>query len=171
MEESKTYEKFPVRMPLLSTLVALLIYASGAMILAGYGTGLAVLYVLYCAGVEIRVMKKGCVDCYYYGKSCGIGRGRLCSLLFKKGDPERFSRTKVTWAALLPDFLVSIFPLVGGVVLLMRDFSLRLAALLVILVLLTTAGNAAVRSLYACKYCKQRELGCSAEKLFSKSSG
>jgi hypothetical protein len=155
-------------MPLASNLVSMLIYITGAMILAGYGTGFAVLYVLYCAGVEIRVMKKSCVDCYYYGKDCGIGKGRLCSLLFKKGDPLRFSRTEVTWKSLLPDFLVSIFPLVGGIVLLIRDFSLRRAALVAMLLLLSTVGSAVVRSSFACKYCKQRELGCSAEKLFLK---
>jgi hypothetical protein len=168
MKTIKTYETFPVWMPLLSNIISLSIYVIGALILAGFGTGLVVLYVLYCVGVEVRVMKKSCVDCYYYGKDCGIGKGRLCALLFKKGEPSRFSRTEVSWVALLPDFLVPIFPLVGGIVLLIRNFSLRLAALVAILLLFSTAGNAAVRSLYACKYCKQRELGCSAEKLFSK---
>jgi len=168
MAESRTYENFPVWMPLLSNLVSMLIYAAGAVILAGYGAGLAILYVLYCVGVEFRVIKKSCINCYYYGKDCGMGKGRLCSLLFKKGDPAKFAQDTIGWSDLLPDFLVPIFPLVGGIGLLIRDFSLNLAALVAALVLLSTIGTAFVRGSFACRYCKQRELGCPAEKFFSK---
>ena len=97
-----------------------------------------------------------------------MGKGRLCSLLFKKGDPEKFSEMKISWSDLVPDFLVPIFPLVGGIILLIRDFSFRLAALTAFLLFLATVGTATVRSAYACKFCKQRECGCPAEKLFSK---
>jgi len=40
--------------------------------------------------------------------------------------------------------------------------------LLALLIGLATQGNYLVRSRIACKYCKQRELGCPAEKLFRK---
>jgi len=168
MAGSRTYENFPVWMPILANLVSILIYTAGAVILAGYGTGLAILYVLYCAGVEFRVIRKSCINCYYYGKDCGMGKGRLCSLLFKKGDPAKFAPQTIGWTDLLPDFLVPIFPLVGGIGLLIRDFSWQLAALMATLVLLSTVGTAFVRSSFACKYCKQRALGCPAEKFFSK---
>jgi len=36
------------------------------------------------------------------------------------------------------------------------------------LLLLATAGKGAVRSSLACKRCRQRELGCPAERLFAK---
>jgi hypothetical protein len=168
MAKSRTYENFPVWMPLFANLVSILIYAAGALILAGYGAGLAILYVLYCAGAEFRVVKKSCINCYYYGKDCGMGKGRLCSLLFKKGDPAKFAQDTIGWTALLPDFLVPIFPLFGGIGLLIRDFSWQLAALVAALVLLSTVGTAFVRGSFACRYCKQRELGCPAEKFFSK---
>jgi hypothetical protein len=45
-----------------------------------------------------------------------------------------------------------------------------LAVLLVVLVFLSLAGNAIIRGSFACKYCRQREIGCPAEKLFSGSS-
>jgi hypothetical protein len=154
-------------MPLLSILLSLSIYAVGAVILLGYGVILAILYLMFCMGVEFRIMKKSCVNCYYYGKDCGIGKGRLCSLLFKRGDPATFAERTVSRADLVPDFLVALFPLGGGVVLLMRNFSIGLAALVALLALLVTVGNFLVRSSYACKYCKQREIGCPAEKLFS----
>jgi hypothetical protein len=68
----------------------------------------------------------------------------------------------------VPDFLVSLVPLGVGIALLIRSFSWGVLLLIVALVGLATVGTAAVRGQIACKYCKQRELGCPAEQLFSK---
>jgi hypothetical protein len=168
MAETKTYENFPIRMSLMSILLTGSIYITGALILTGYGVALAALYILYCAGVEFRILKKSCVNCYYYGKNCGIGKGRLCSALFKKGYPSKFAEATVSRADLVPDFLVTIFPLGGGIVLLIRNFSFGLAALVALIILLGTVGNYLVRGSYACRFCKQREIGCPAERLFSR---
>ena len=170
MEETKSYERFPVWLALLANFVAISIYAIGARILAGFGILLPILYLLYCLWMEMRVLRESCVGCYYYGKVCGLGKGKLCSLLFKKGNPQKFIEKEVSWSKVLPDFMVFIFPFVGGVVLLIRDFTWLLVAMLAILVILSFAGNAVTRGSFACKYCKQREIGCPAEKLFRKES-
>jgi hypothetical protein len=88
--------------------------------------------------------------------------------LFKKGDPQKFVEKEVSWSKILPDFMVFIFPLVGGIILLVIDFTLLLVAMLAILVILSFVGNAVIRGSFACKYCKQREIGCPAEKMFIK---
>jgi hypothetical protein len=168
MKEPDTYENFPSHIVFLSNLEAISIYAIGVYILAGFGIWLAVLYLAYCCWMEIRVLRGSCKNCYYYGKVCGFGKGKLCSLLFKKGEPQKFIETQIRWFHLIPYFLVFIFPLVGGIVLLVTGFSWNLLALLVILFLLSFGGNAIIRGSFACKYCKQREIGCPAEKLFSK---
>jgi hypothetical protein len=67
--------------------------------------------------------------------------------------------------------LVLIFPLVGGIIILIMDFTWLILVLMVILVVLSLGGNALIRGSLACKYCKQRELGCPAEQLFNKSVG
>lgn len=108
------------------------------------------------------------MDCYYYGKMCGLGKGRLCSMFFKKGDPQRFIRKEFTWSAMLPDFMVIIFPIVGGIILLVRDFNLFLLVIMVLLLLLSFWGNAVIRGSLVCKYCKQKEIGCPADRLFNK---
>jgi len=123
MEPTKTYEKFPVWIVLLSNPVAISIYAVGAYILAGFGIIFAVLYLLYCLWIELKVLRGSCVDCYYYGKVCGFGRGKLCSILFKKGDPQRFVEKEISWSSILPDFMVFIFPVIGGIILLVKGFS------------------------------------------------
>ena len=153
-------------MVLLSLVFSLSIYTLGAYILSGLGLVFLILYIGYCLFIEVNLLRRSCVHCYYYGKVCGLGRGKLCSLFFKQGDPETFLKDDITWLSLLPDFMVFIFPLIGGIFLLIRDFSWVLLGLLFVLLILSMAGNALVRSTYACKYCKQKELGCPAEKLF-----
>jgi len=166
MEAPETYDNFPVWIAILSNLVSLSIYAIGAYILAGFGILFVILYLLYCLWLEVRILRISCVNCYYYGKVCGLGKSKLCALLFKKGDPQKFAEKKVTWAQLLPDFMVFIIPLVGGIILIVRDFTWLLAVLLIILGLLSFGGTAVIRGSFACKYCKQREIGCPAEQLF-----
>ena len=123
-------------------------------------------YLLYCALFELRVMKQSCVNCCYYGKVCGLGRGKISAHLFPREDPGIFARRNITWTTLIPDLLIMLLPLLGGAILLIRSFSWPTAAGMVLLAALSLGGNAFVRSRIACKYCKQREIGCPAEKLF-----
>jgi hypothetical protein len=166
MGESTCYERFPGPIVLLANLVGLSIYAVGTYLLWQLGVWWGVLYVLYCGWMEWRLLTKSCVNCYYYGKVCGFGKGKLCAVFFKQGDPERFGEKPFSWRDLIPDMGVLVFPVVGSVILLIRDFSWVTVTLLVVLIVLGFAGNAVVRGSFACKYCKQREIGCPAEKLF-----
>jgi hypothetical protein len=170
MEQIKAYEHFPPSLAAGSVLVNISIYALGAYVLSGFGLFMAGLYLLFCLGQELRIMRYSCVDCYYYGKLCALGRGKVAPLLFKRGDTRRFITKTISRKELLPDMLVLIFPLIGGVVLMIQDFSWRMIALLSALVTLSLGGNYVVRSQIACKYCKQREIGCPAEKFFSKNA-
>jgi len=162
------FENFPTWIALLSGLVSISIYAIGAYVLSGIGILFSILYLIYCLWTEIRVLRVACVNCYYYGRVCGLGRGRVCSLFFKRGDPRKFVEREASWLQILPDFMVSIFPIVGGIILLVRNFTWLLMAMLAILVILSFWGTAVIRGSFACKYCKQREIGCPAEKLFRK---
>jgi len=171
MQNSKTYENFPPCIPFLSCVLSLSIYALGAYIFSQLDFFFTVLYLMFCLWVELRILKGSCVNCYYYGKTCGLGRGKLCALLFKKGNPEKFAEKEISWKDLIPDFLVLIFPLVGGIIILIRDFTWLIMALMVILAMLWFFGNALIRGSLACKFCKQKELtGCPAEQLFNKQS-
>lgn len=166
--ESKAFDSFPAGMAAIGLGLGIAIYILGAYILSGLGIFAAVAYLCYCAFVEIAILRGSCVHCYYYGKTCGLGRGRFCELLFKRGDPRKFIEREISFCSLIPDFLVSLIPLIGGIVVLILHFSwIVLLAMLAVLVL-ATAGTAFVRGSMACRYCAQRELGCPAEKLFSK---
>ena len=168
MVQKKTFENYPCSIMLISNLVSFAIYLIGAYIIYQIGLVWLVLYLLYIIWLEIRVMRKSCVNCYYYGKCCAFGKGKISSWLFKKGNPHQFIERKITWKNIIPGFLVSIIPFIAGIILLILNFNWLILILLVLLVILTSAGNGFVRSSLACKYCKQRELGCPAERLFNK---
>lgn len=163
----KCYESYPLWMVMLSNSLSISTYIIGAYILYGLGIIFTVLYVLFCLAMEIRLLRNGCTSCYYYGKTCAFGKGRLSSYFFKKGDPSSFSNKEVSWYVVLPDFLVFLFPLAGGIILLFNEFSWLIFLLIITILILSLGGNAFIRSL-TCKNCKQRDLGCPAADLFSK---
>ena len=168
MNKDRYFENYPFCIVFSSILVSAAIYLIGAVII--YMTGLAwlILYLIFLGILEFRLMKGHCVKCYYFGKTCAFGRGKLSSIFFKKGNSNEFNKMNMTWKSILPDFLVSLIPLVTGIVLLIEDFDWILLSMVVLLIILTFAGNAFVRSQRACKYCKQRQRGCPAQKLFDK---
>ena len=166
MGEVRTYENFPAPMVAVSVLVTISIYALGALILAGLGTSVAAAYLVYCALFELRVMRHSCVNCFYYGKVCALGRGKISASLFAQGAPQKFGCMNMTWATLIPDMLIVILPLFGGAILLVQRFSWMVATGMVLFTAISLGGNALIRTRIACKYCKQREIGCPAEKFF-----
>ena len=170
MEQPKTFENYPWWIILVSNLVSITIYITGAYIIFKLGLVWLIIYLAYILGLEIRLLKTRCVNCYYYGKLCAFGKGKLSSILFKKGDPIKFLKENLSWKDIIPDFLVSIIPLIIGVVQMILKFDWLILSLVVLLVLLTSVGNGFVRGSLACKFCNQRKIGCHSEQLFDKSN-
>lgn len=82
--DNQCYESYPGWMVVLSNALTISIYIIGAFILYGLGIIFTALYLLFCLFMEIRLLKKGCVNCYYYGKTCAFGKGRLSSYILKR---------------------------------------------------------------------------------------
>ena len=168
MVETKPYENFPLWIPFIAILISIIGYILGAIILSGFGIIIVILYLTYCGGIELLVIFRSCKDCYYYGKICGLGKGRVAPFFIKKGNSKRFVEKKILGYDLIPDFLVAIIPIIGGIILSSYDFSFLRLGLLILLAILFFGGTSFIRGSFACKYCKQKELGCPAEELFSK---
>ena len=168
MHGSQAYENYPAWMVLGSNLLSISMYLIGAAILYQIGLIWLVLYVLFILLLELRLVKGHCVDCWYYGRTCAFGKGRMSCMFFPKGTPEQFKKQTITWKDIVPDFLVFIIPLLVGIALLIHDFSWILLVLIIILFFLGLMGNAVVRSQLACRYCRQREIGCPAQRLFER---
>lgn len=166
--DTETYDQFPLHLVAPCFALNIAIYALGACITSHLGLPWCILYLIYCLALEIRLLAFHCPNCYYYGSLCGFGKGRISSWFFKKGDPARFAAREATWKDLIPDLLVPLIPLAVGIYLLIRNFSILILALIILLVALAMPITGFVRARITCKHCKQRELGCPAEKLFAK---
>ena len=166
--EKGYFENYPLTTVLISSLVTLTTFAAGAIIMFRAGWIWGVLYLIYVLYLELMLLRKNCRDCYYYGKTCAFGQGRLACLIVKRGNPSNFGKRQMTWKSMIPDILVTVIPVITGIVLMIINFNWVLLVLVILMVGLGSAGNGYVRGNLACKYCKQRELGCPAEQLFSK---
>ncbi|MBN1116541.1 MAG: hypothetical protein JXA77_05035 [Bacteroidales bacterium] len=164
----KTYNKFPLWIAGVSNLNAILLYVAGFLIINQLGIIVLLIYVAFVIILEIRLIRYHCVNCFYYGKVCGFGKGRLSALFFKKGKTSDFCSKELGWKDMIPDMLLSLIPFVTGIVLLILEFNVFILAALLVIILTTTVGNSFIRGSLTCKYCKQKELGCPAEQLFQK---
>jgi len=99
-EKKEGYESFPLYIVFLANVVTVLIYGLGFYILIGISIWIGILYLLYCIWIEFMILKRSCVSCYYYDKFCGLGKGKLAPLFFKKGDPKKIcsKRTRLVHA-------------------------------------------------------------------------
>jgi hypothetical protein len=168
MNNSKTFDNYPAWIVIISQSLSLLIYALGAYIISGFGPIFAAAFLVYCFFLEVDLLRNACVHCCYYGKVCGLGKGKLAPLLFKKGDPKIFASREVSLKTLLPNIMVMLAPLILGLFKLITGFNWFTLGAIFLLVILSTFGNGVARSELVCKFCKQKELGCPAEKMLNK---
>ncbi len=166
MGAEKSFENYPFWIVVVSNLLSASIYLTGAFIMLQVGLIWLALYLLYILVLEIRLLKKSCVNCHYFGKTCAFGKGRLSRLLFRKGSAEKFAGQQITWKDIIPDFMVTLMPMLAATTLLIKDWNLTMIVPLAAIFLLGFPCSGLVRSKLACKHCKQRELGCPAEQLF-----
>lgn len=168
MNTPKSYENYPTGTVLIANSFTLAMYALGFLIILKLGLVFSLFYLLYVFILEYRLIKYHCTKCYYWGKTCGFGKGRLSSWFFRQGNPSEFCTKKLTWRNMIPDMLISLVPVIIGIILLILEFNIILLSALLLLVLLTTTGNSFIRGSLTCKYCRQRESGCPADALFNK---
>lgn len=163
----KTYENYPWWSIVVADLVPLAIYIIAGAIIFQFGLIWFFFYLIYFAVLEITFYPRACVYCYYYGKWCFSGKGKAAALLFKKKDPKKFCERKANLINILPDLLVVIVPIILGVWLLIRDFNFIILILIILDLLLWSAGNALVRGKLACPHCKQCQICCPANDTFA----
>jgi hypothetical protein len=169
MATQNSYDNYPFWTPLLSVLLSLAIYIIGAYILSSYGMIIIFLYILFCLWFEYRILANSCRYCYYFGKLCGLGKGKIAPLFVKKGDPKLFTERDIGWSDLIPDMLLFLIPLLGGIIWLFIRFNLITVGLMILLIILAMPCAGFMRGCLLCPNCRQRELGCPAQKLFGKS--
>ena len=98
-----------------------------------------------------------CRNCYYYGKWCPIGWGKLSALLFKQGSIEKFSKSPGVKMAPITYGMLSLIPLILIIIALVKDFTVP--KLVILILLLLVSGYSAVGNRKkSCANCKMRTI-------------
>lgn len=160
MDNRLQYERYPVNLVCLSTLLTLTSYLLGTLIFYLIDIYLGLAFLALCVITVAVVLRYRCSYCYYYGKRCSTGFGLIASKLFRKRDAGDFSSPKNLMPAMLVAMAVILLPLVGGVLLVITDGTIIAWSLLAANLLLFVP--AFYKKSTFCSHCKQRELGCPA---------
>ena len=113
---------------------------------------ISVLYALFLIIMLLFVLRKYlCTHCYYYGKICSTGWGKLTALMFKKNSGNYQLGVKlagITW------ILATAIPIVGIILALVLDYSLSNLIFLILFILLTPVNFVSHKKV--CEKCKIR---------------
>ena len=157
----KGFEEYPLKIVIGQNLFFIIYFGLGTIGMWGLKIMripiVSIVYVSFLIIMLIFVLRKHlCTNCYYYGKRCSTGWGKLASIMFKKnsGDYERGVKLAgITWG------LVIIVPVIGTIDILIFNFERYLLAILILFIILTPLNF--IIHKYSCVKCKMRNI-CSA---------
>ena len=114
---------------------------------------------LYLAAALIMIFvvlrKLVCTNCYYYGKQCALGWGKISALFFSQGSIEEFSTCAGIKAPPITYGLLALIPLVFCIMALIQEVTILKVAVLVLLLAVAVYSGAIGRK-QACTNCKMR---------------
>ncbi len=112
----------------------------------------SLLYAIFLLVMLVFVLRKHlCTNCYYYGKMCSTGWGKLSALLFDKNSGNYTLGLKlatITWG------LATLLPILGISAALLINFSVTNLILLFLFLILTPLNFLIHRQ--SCRKCKMR---------------
>jgi len=161
------YDEFPISTVVYNGAMAAGVMALGAVVAVQFGVGALIGYVLLLLIATIGILATTCARCAsYYGHRCGLGMGKIVPLLFKQKRTDLYLRTPMQFVYVGLLLVGLIWPVVGGVVLLVQGFSAwRLVQLAAAVVLLLAFGVPHPK--LVCSHCRQGECGaCLAGRIF-----
>ncbi len=160
MSEAVTkLESYAIKTVCMSASLTVLSYLAGAVVLYFLYPILGAFYLGLAVLTLIVSMKLRCTHCYYLGKYCNFGLGKLASFLFSKGDPSEFSDSKKVGITAIMSFGTMLIPVVVGLLLLVINLSIGTLGLLIGYILIGIVPNFLIRG-DLCEKCMQGDLGC-----------
>ncbi len=115
---------------------------------------ISVLYAVSLVIMLVFVLRKHiCTNCYYYGKRCSTGWGKLSSLMFKERSGNYRLGVKlagITWGGAI------LIPILGMILCLILDFTLYKVILLGSFILLSPIVFIYHKN--SCKRCKMKDI-------------
>lgn len=163
MEEPKLYngglEEYSKVDIILENSALIIWIVLGAIALSFFSQIIAIVYVLAALVMIVFVLRKLlCTNCYYYGKWCHVGWGKLAALFFKKGDINKFNTGIGQTLAPATYGLLAIIPIIAIIASVIQEFSaLKIGIFLGIL--LVSGYSGAISRKKSCSMCKMK-LNC-----------
>ena len=147
-------EQHPLRRIIIGNLAMLIWFALGALACWYFYPILGLVYLIVAFVLVYVVLRKlVCVNCYYYDKWCGLGWGKLCAIMFKKGSLEEFPASIGLKLAPATYGLLMIIPLVLLFISIIQVFSWYKIVVLILLLLVSLYSGGVGRRV-ACVHCK-----------------
>lgn len=149
-------EEFSKFIIILGNILMLLWIALGTISCWFLSPLIALLYMLFALIMIFVVLRKMvCANCYYYGKWCAMGWGKLSAIFFRKGDVDKFSSSIGIKLAPVTYGLLTLIPLILIVISLVRGFSIFKVVLLILLLFISFYSGSINRK-KTCAKCKMR---------------
>ncbi len=104
-------------------------------------------------GVVLR--KLVCTNCYYYGRWCGMGWGKLSALFFKQGSMGDFDKSIGLKLAPVTYGLLSLIPLICLVISMVQGFTVAKIVVLILLLLVSLYSGVISRK-KCCTSCRMK---------------
>ena len=159
MTKNEKLDEYPIKIVCVSATLTVISYLLGALVLFVIHPVLGFLFLVLAIFTIIVSMKLRCTHCYYLGKYCNFGLGKLAAILFKKGELKEFRNPKKVVPTAILSFGTMLLPVIAGIGLIVFDFSLINIGLLLVYILLGIMPNFFVRGNF-CEKCMQGQLGC-----------
>jgi hypothetical protein len=153
------YDEFPVSTVIYSLSAAAGVMALGATVSVQFGLWVLIGYVLLLLVAVVGILATACARCEsYYGRRCGLGLGKIVSVFFKQKQTDLYLLTPMQFVYIGLLLVGLVWPVVGGVVLLVQGSSAwRPVQLAAAAVLLLAFG--VLHPKLVCSHCRQGECG------------
>lgn len=154
----KGLEEYPLSVVLIENIVLALWIVLGTIFVSQISVIIGLIYIACALIVILVVMRKLlCTHCYYYGKRCHVGWGKISSILYDKGNLDEFSTCVGQKIAPIFFGLLALIPMIFGSISLLKNFMIS-KLILMILLLGTILYSSIVTRKESCGKCKMKNV-------------
>jgi len=147
-------ETYPSRVIIVRWIILTVAFILGVFILSQIKPALGIIYALYALyALTLILPLSRCVNCFYYGRACNTGWGKVAAYLYGKGDESRYAE-QYNYAVFL--HLLWVVPLFASFFKLILEKSLFFLIVFLAYSLVLWIEKVGLKKL-ACRKCHQRE--------------
>lgn len=151
-------DRYPISTVIFENILIVTWFVTGHLLLKPFseqGSWLYLGFGFIMAYIVMRIII--CKHCYYYGKRCHTGWGKISALLTSKGETKRFGCGAAGKSIPMFYALMTIIPLIFGIIKLVKSFDFSVLIVFGIFLTSVILSSVPVRK-SACKKCKMKEI-------------